>query len=167
MASSQRRPYTPLPNALIDVWMPRLRDTEWRVLCVVARQTLGWQDGSERGRKKKDWLSHSQITRRTGRASEATSRAINELCKRGLITITNEAARPLLSPSDRRRALRLYFQLGPALDMIKFETEDEGKVRPRKPKRSCKSFSRTKSLETIAARTPSTSKWSRAGEVKT
>ena len=27
--------YTPFPNKLIDEVMPTLRDTEWRVLCVI------------------------------------------------------------------------------------------------------------------------------------
>ena len=47
---------TPFPSHLLDDAMPLLSDTEWRVLCVVVRQTLGWEDG-QGGRKREDWLT--------------------------------------------------------------------------------------------------------------
>jgi hypothetical protein len=99
---------------LIDEVMPALRDTEWRVLCVVVRGTLGWREGD--GRKRRDWITHSQLKRRTGRASEAVSRAVQSLVRRGYLIVSDESGVELLSPHRRRRSgSRLYFQLSPAI----------------------------------------------------
>ncbi len=61
----------PVPNRLVDEVLPTLKDTELRVLLIVLRQTLGWREGSDtRARwryKRRDWISHSQMVRRTGR----------------------------------------------------------------------------------------------------
>ena len=77
---------TPFPSYLLDDVMPLLSDTEWRLLCVFVRQTLGWEDG-QGGRKRADWLTQSQLKARTGRASEAVSRAIDGLVQKGLIQV--------------------------------------------------------------------------------
>ena len=108
---------TPFPNRLLDDFMPILSDTEWRVLCVVARQTLGWEDG-QGGRKAADWLTQSQLKARTGRASEAVSRAIDGLVRKGLIQVCSEAGEVLATPQARQRCTgRMLFGLAPqALD---------------------------------------------------
>ena len=98
----QTRGTTPFPNVLLDVLMPSLTDTSWRILCIVVRQTLGWH--VENGvRKREDWLSHSQLKRRSGRHSEAISRAIANLYDRGLIEIRSEDGDLLRTPGDRER----------------------------------------------------------------
>ena len=104
---------TPVPTALLDKVMPTLRDTELRVLLVVVRQTLGWQLGKDPAlRKERDWLTQSQLMRRTGRASGAVARAVDALVRRGLIDVLDGAARPLMTPAERRRSLgRLYYRL--------------------------------------------------------
>jgi hypothetical protein len=103
---------TPMPNRLLDVWMPRLRDTEWRVLCVVVRQTLGWQAPGGTGRKASDWLTQSQLKRRTGRNSEAVSRAVQRLVSLGLLCVRDAGGDALTSPEARRRHRgRLYYSL--------------------------------------------------------
>jgi len=109
-------PSTPFPNALLDEVMPTLRDTEWRLLCVIVRQTLGWRDGARGGRKRRDWMSHRQLTRRTGRASGAISQGIEALVRRELIQVTDENDDAMLSPEQRRRSTRLYFRLGAKFD---------------------------------------------------
>lgn len=93
---------TPMPNFLLDRVMPRLTDTEWRILCVIVRQTFGWHLGPGK-RKQSDWLSHYQLKRRTGRQSAAVSRAIDRLVKRGLITVRDSHERLVSSTSARRR----------------------------------------------------------------
>lgn len=105
---------TALPNALFDALLPTLGDTELRVLLVVARSTLGWKDGS--GRKTRDWLSHAQLQKRTGRSGAPVSRAVDSLVKRGLLEIEDESGRPQHS-ARQRRALRsrLFFRLGNGL----------------------------------------------------
>lgn len=35
--------WIPFPRVLVDEVMPDLTDTEWRVLTVIVRQTIGWQ----------------------------------------------------------------------------------------------------------------------------
>lgn len=102
--------WTPFPNGLLDTRMPALRDTEWRVLCVVVRQTLGWKEG--KGRRRRDWLSHSQLKRRTGRAGEAVSRAVDNLVRQGLLEVRDEKGHLLLTKEKRRRSMgRLSYAL--------------------------------------------------------
>jgi len=104
---------TPVPTALIDRVMPALRDTELRVLLVVVRQTLGWQVGKDPYlRKERDWLTQSQLMRRTGRESGAVARAVDVLVRRGLIDVLDGGGRSLPTPAERRRCLgRLYYRL--------------------------------------------------------
>lgn len=102
-----------MPNVLLDQVMPTLRDTELRILLVVVRQTLGWQDGSDPSmRKEKDWLTQSQLMRRTGRASGAVARAVDALVQSGIISVLDRFGAPLRTPAERRRHLgRLYYRL--------------------------------------------------------
>jgi hypothetical protein len=95
--------WTPVPNNLIDDVMPRLKDSEWRILCVVARQTLGWTDKRTGRRKRADWITRRQLMRRTGRASAALSRAIETLVKRELLEVTASNGRKLNTAAERRR----------------------------------------------------------------
>jgi len=118
---SQLHQTTPMPNFLLDRVMPRITDTEWRLLCVIVRQTFGWQavDGS---RKTADWLSHYQLRRRTGRASAAISEAIDTLCRAGLIIVKDRYGMRLFTRSQRRRSRdHLTFSLNPLLGTTTFQ----------------------------------------------
>ncbi|MCX6381060.1 MAG: hypothetical protein NT023_16585 [Armatimonadetes bacterium] len=107
---------TAFPNALVDEEMPRLSDTEWRILCVLVRQTLGWQEEGGGSRKVRDWLTNSQLKTRTGRESAAVSRAIQSLLIKRLIVVEDIEGKPLLASRQRQRQLgRLYFRLHPRL----------------------------------------------------
>ena len=108
---------TPVPNGLLDRVMPTLRDTEFRILMVVVRQTCGWQDGPDpTKRKKRDWLTQSQLMRRTGRASGAVSAAVSELVRARLIEVQDRWGKPLVTPADRRRYIgKLYYRHQPEL----------------------------------------------------
>lgn len=120
MDGNKLRQTTPVPNLLLDKVMPRLRDTEWRLLCVVVRQTLGWElaDGT---RKQSDWLSHFQLKRRTGRSSSAVSRAINVLVKARLIVVRDSFGVPLTTAAERRRShSRLTFSVNPDIEREAF-----------------------------------------------
>ena len=110
---------TPVPNRLLDLVMPGLRDSELRVLLVVVRQTLGWQVGVDSShRKERDWLTQSQLMRRTGRASEAVARAVDSLVRGGLIDVLDREGTPLTTPAERRRHLgHLYYRLRPGTDV--------------------------------------------------
>lgn len=80
---SDERIYTPntcqVPNVIIDYWMHKLTDTQFKVLMVITRKTLGWQ-------KIRDNISSSQIESMTGFSCSAVRRAVIELQKLELIT---------------------------------------------------------------------------------
>ena len=104
---------TPFPNYLLDRVMPKLRDTEWRLLSIIVRQTFGWSDGHGK-RKNSDWLSHAQLKRKTGRSSTAISRAIEVLVWSKLVVVRDLSGRALSEATDRRRARsKLSFSLHP------------------------------------------------------
>lgn len=110
---------TPMPNALLDTWMPRLSDTELRVLLVVTRQTLGFQASANSAgiaaRRARDWITHSQLKQKTGWESAAVSRAIDGLVKEGLLQVCTQAGAPLPTPQERRRYPgKLFFSLNPS-----------------------------------------------------
>jgi phage replication O-like protein O len=114
--SSKPANYTRLPNYLVDHVMPRLRDTEWRIVLVVLRQTIGWRSASPTGRRLRDWLTQSQLKRRTGRGSEAISHAIRSLIERGLLIAENSRGQSLATTRQRRTLHdRIYYRLSPAL----------------------------------------------------
>lgn len=102
--------FVPFPTALFDEQMPKLKDTEWRLLCVIVRQTLGWQSG--KGRKVRDWMSQKQLMARTGRNSAALSAALDSLIRQNLIQCQDVKGNPLHDAKQRRRHRgRLYFSL--------------------------------------------------------
>lgn len=108
---------TPFPDWLLDKLMPRLRDVEWRLICVLVRQTLGWQTGNGNP-KQSDWLSHSQLRRRTGRSSSAISPAIEFICRNRLVEIDDGQGKTLRTAFERRKHRgRLYFRLN--MDRLK------------------------------------------------
>lgn len=110
---------TPVPNLLIDEWMPCLSDTELRVLLVITRQTLGFQAGSKNTstfRRARDWITHSQLKAKTGRASAAVSGAVDRLVKKGLLQVGTADGTPLLTSHERRRYRdKMFFSLMPRL----------------------------------------------------
>jgi hypothetical protein len=106
---------TPVPNRILDDHLPELSGAEAKVLLVVLRQTLGWSVGGDpRRRKARDWITQSQFKRRAGLASEAVSRSIDGLVRRGLVTVEDEAGAPLDTPAARRAHRgRLYYRCRP------------------------------------------------------
>jgi hypothetical protein len=86
-----------VPVAVVDAVMPTLKDTEWRVLLCILRQTrvLGRERHSA-------WLTHAELCRRTGRASEAVSAAIAVLAERLLIEVRDENGRILATARERQ-----------------------------------------------------------------
>ena len=94
--------FTAFPNSLLDAVMPLLRDTEWRVLCVVVRRTVNFRQNTKAGAPT--WITRAQLLAATGRDSEAVSRAVDALVQRRLLSVRSEAGRPLDSPAQRRAA---------------------------------------------------------------
>ncbi len=126
----------PFPNYLVDEVMPTLRDTEWRILCIVVRQTLGWVSADGKGRKEYDWLSQSQFKRRTGRASEAVSKAVDVLVKRMLIEAFDGDMTSLSNVQSRRSAYKIYYRLHPRLLERRGKPEESSESELRKANRT-------------------------------
>ena len=106
---------TAIPNVFFDTFMTDLRDTEFRILLLIIRQTRGRQDGS--GRRERDWISHAWFKERTGRASASISQAIARLVDLRLIEVTTNMGQPLPSRQERRAWKgRLYFRLAREFD---------------------------------------------------
>jgi len=107
---------TPFPSHLLDEILPLVTDTEWRIVCVITRQTLGWQDTETGGRKTRDWLTHKQLQAKTGRAGAAVSQAIEGLVDKAMICVEDADGILLTSAMERRRTQgRLYYRLHPRL----------------------------------------------------
>jgi hypothetical protein len=129
---------TPFPNFLLDEAMPHLKDTEWRLLCVIVRQTMGWKGGSgANNRKRRDWLTREQLKARTGRDSEALAKAVDALMKMNYLVAENEEGRPLSTPDERRRnRAKVYYCLarrsliGRQLPTIEHDTRAECSLMP-------------------------------------
>lgn len=85
-------PWTRTPNVVIDRLMPGMKDTEVRILLVLLRSTVGW-NRDEHSVK----LSYRMLIQRTGRSSEAISKALKELDRKGLIHIVRSKR-----PADRK-----------------------------------------------------------------
>lgn len=117
---------TQVPNIIFDDWMPRLSDVEFRVLLVVVRQTLGWiEDPETKRRKEKDWISHSQLSMKTGKSGYAISKAIRSLVSdHHLIEAIDSKGRLLDTPEKRTRIGRggkIFYRLNvhaPALSLF-------------------------------------------------
>jgi len=94
--------------------MPRLKDVELRVLLVVADQTLGWIEDAQTGRRKeRDWISHYQLRKKTGRGDRAISGAVQVLVEVHRIVEAYSEAGELLDSAYRRQKLgsRIYYRL--------------------------------------------------------
>lgn len=73
-------PWTKAPNLLLDTLMPSLKDTELRILLILLRQTIGWNQPD-----RLVILPYKALMKRSGRGSEAVSGALKSLTARGLI----------------------------------------------------------------------------------
>ena len=84
-------------------------------MLIVIRSTAGWVD-SRGNRKKRDWITHRQFQRRTGRTGEAVSQAIDSLVRQGFLLVSDDRGRFLNTPTSRKnRFAKLFYQLGPLL----------------------------------------------------
>lgn len=106
---------SPLIHKVIRDWMPKLKDTELRVLLVVYDKTVGFG-------KVRDWISHRQfvdaIKVRKGDAkycSRQISRALTTLIsKYKILQAQTEDGRPLVTPGDRMKNYgKIYYLFAP------------------------------------------------------
>ena len=104
---------TQVPNYIVDELLPHLGDAEFKVLIVIVRQTLGWIEDVETGRRKeRDWISRRQMANRTGMSERSISRSVSSLVDQKLIETLSEDGRLLETWNDRRLAgSRIYYRL--------------------------------------------------------
>lgn len=106
----------PIPNRFFDEYLPVLSEGEVAVLLVVLRSTLGWREGDGNGGvrfKIRDWLTHAQLMKRSGKSSGTVSNAVGSLTAKGLIITEALDGTKLETPEMRRRHIgRVYFRPG-------------------------------------------------------
>jgi hypothetical protein len=113
---------TPTPNIIFNGLMRKMNDTEFRIVMLVVRATLGWIADKESGmRKVEDWISSSQLREKTGRQSGAISKAIDHCIQEGWIEARNKNGE-ILDTKEKRKGKNLYFRLGKS---ILFDTSSE------------------------------------------
>lgn len=102
--------------------MRKMNDTEFRVVMLVVRATLGWEADKETGmRKTEDWISSRQLKEKTGRQSGALSKAIDKCIKEGWIEARSKKG-DILDTKGKRKGKNIYFRLG---NSILFTTSSE------------------------------------------
>lgn len=95
---------TQIPNRIIDEWMPRLKDVELRVLILITRQTLGWVEDVETGRRKeRDWISQRQLIDKTGRSRKHLSAALKVLIETYHLVEATDVKGRILNTADKRQ----------------------------------------------------------------
>ena len=100
----QTHSWTKTPNLVLDKLLPDLKDTELRILLVLIRATSGWnREGAAL------ILSYRTLQTRTGRGSEAVSRALASL----------KAKRLIHTPTAQRK----YAPAKPKQDLPKSEAQ--------------------------------------------
>jgi len=125
---------TPTPNELYNGEMNKMSDTELRVVLIVTRATLGWVIDKTTGkRKEEDWISYYQLKKKTGRASAALAKAINNCVIRKWIEARDRQGN-ILDTKNKRIGKKVFYRLGTVfLDRIVTSSESEevnGNIHP-------------------------------------
>ncbi|MBX7226404.1 MAG: replication protein [Chitinophagales bacterium] len=101
--------FTPVPNNILDTYLPILKPTEVALLLVIIRQTSGWQNKRTKERKYKDWISGSQLRSKTGYSRKAISCALQALTTHHLIKIYDILGNEVHAPNLRQGKTKLYY----------------------------------------------------------
>ena len=107
---------TPVPNAVFDCHLRELKIAEIKVLLVIVRQTLGWEDKTTKSeRKESDWIAGKQLREKTGCSKRAIISAVRFLVAKNLIVVSDEYGN-ILDTSERRQGKqKLFYRISPAL----------------------------------------------------
>lgn len=77
--------YTKFPNKIFDALLRyKLTATQLLVVLYIIRNTNGW------GKPQGDWISVSRMAKDIGMTRQGVSKAVNDLKKMGLISVSNE-----------------------------------------------------------------------------
>ncbi len=148
---------TQIPNVVFDELLPRLKDVELRVLLIVIRQTLGWVEDRETGRRKeKDWISVHQFEIKTGCKRWAIGKAISSLIQADLIEAYSEDGKLLATPHERQMAgMKIFYRLKtrqPNLFQKQGVSEIHARVREKEPRTNSRTTKETLSTKYIPLR---------------
>lgn len=102
---------TQVPNIIFDKYLAELSPSELKVILVIVRQTYGWIDRKNGGRKSRDRISYSQFMRKTSLSRRVLSKTIKSLAEKRLINITCRNGNILEKPQERRGQVALYYSL--------------------------------------------------------
>ena len=100
---------TQVPNELFDIYLPSLTKSELKVLLIIIRQTIGWIDTRTKKRKRKDRISLSFFSIKSGLKRKSISIAIASLIKKDLILALDYNEKELREPKDRKGKKRIYY----------------------------------------------------------
>jgi len=107
---------TPVPNTVFDTHLKELKLAELKVLLIIIRQTLGWEDKKTSSeRKELDWISSGQFAVKTGCSKRAINDAIQILIDKNLINVISQNGDLLDTPEMRRGQQKLFFRLSSAI----------------------------------------------------
>lgn len=106
---------TPVPNAVFDIHLKDLKATELKILLVIIRQTLGWENKQNKTeRKESDWISSSQLAVKTGSSYRYINTGIQVLIEKNLIDVLDEKGNLLALACRRQGKQKLFFRLASA-----------------------------------------------------
>ncbi len=116
---------TQTPNIIFNGLMREMTDTDLRVVLCVVRATFGWIADLETGmRKEEDWISHWQLSKKTGRSGRALSTAIDQCIKKDWIEARDENG-VILDTKAKRRGKKIYYRIGKAIILTTSEKSSE------------------------------------------
>lgn len=122
---------TPVPNAVFDAHLKSLKLAELKVLLIIIRHTLGWEDKRTKSeRKELDWISNSQLALKTGCSLRAINEAIQSLVGQKLIEVLSYGGEILDTPEKRRGQQKLFYRPASAINAY---VESRGKEREQAP----------------------------------
>lgn len=122
---------TPVPNVVFDAHLKELKLAELKVLLIIIRQTIGWEDKRTRSeRKELDWISNSQLAMKTGCSLRAINEAIQALVQKKLIDVLSYEREILDTPEKRRGQQKLFYRPASAITAY---VESMGKEREQAP----------------------------------
>ena len=96
---------TQIPNRLLDREMERMKDTELRVVLIVA--------------KKQGWIPRAEIIKISGKGKDAVRQAITSCVEKQWIQARDENGNLLTTPKQRQglgRGSKIYYRLGEAFN---------------------------------------------------
>ena len=87
--------HTQVPNDILDKYLPTLSGSEFKVILVICRQTIGWH-------KDTDFISNSQLVKKTGLSEGSVQTAVRGLEEKELIK---------KSVSGKGRGIKTYYEI--------------------------------------------------------